>query len=225
MSPEGTLAADAVLVGSIAAFHVVDIKVIPPRWQLLTHTAVGLAAAGAASRLGVSAAGLGLEPRRAGDGVRAGLATAGLVAAALGVAAALPSAEAWFADERVSESSPSELARWAALDIPVGTAVYEELVFRSALLGLALRRLPTPAAVAVTSTLFGLWHVLPALDDPRQNLAATVVATGVAGAAFAALRLRSGSVVAPILAHTATNAGALVAAALVLGRRRRRAGA
>ena len=68
--------------------------------------------------------------------------------------------------------------------------------------------------------LFGLWHLPPALRDASDKGAAgavgvvvgTIAVTTVAGAAFAWLRLRSGSLVAPMMAHLATNSFAYAAA-------------
>jgi membrane protease YdiL (CAAX protease family) len=73
----------------------------------------------------------------------------------------------------------------------------------------------------MSSAVFGFWHVLPTLSslDTNPGAAATagsialqtgavafiVFATGVAGAFFCFLRLRSGSVLAPWLTHTAFN--------------------
>ena len=94
--------------------------------------------------------------------------------------------------------------------IPFGTVVLEELAFRGTLLGLLRRRLPVPWAVGVMSVLFGLWHVKGVLHDSGGGIAVgavvgTVLATTVAGVGFGWLRVRSDSLVAPVLAHIATN--------------------
>ena len=91
----------------------------------------------------------------------------------------------------------------------------EELTYRSALLGLRLGRGGRSGAVAWSSVLFGLSHVLPTLSTMSQTalgrhlaqrplrqaafVTGNVAVTGLAGAVFAWLRLRSGSVVAPLL--------------------------
>jgi membrane protease YdiL (CAAX protease family) len=85
-------------------------------------------------------------------------------------------------------------------------------------------------ATALTSVLFGLWHVLPALDvlgtstainqggqpPGRRRVVLTVLGTvaftALAGVVFGELRRRSGSIVAPMLLHWATNGLAVVAA-------------
>jgi membrane protease YdiL (CAAX protease family) len=52
------------------------------------------------------------------------------------------------------------------------------------------------------------------------SVAGVVAITGVAGAALAALRLRSRSVLAPILAHVAINSSAFVATRILARRAR-----
>ena len=84
----------------------------------------------------------------------------------------------------------------------------------------------------VTSALFGLWHISPTLgtmSDNRQLGDATsnaagetfvvlgaVLTTFVAGLVFAWLRLRSRSLLAPVLAHLGTNAVAFVLAWIIV---------
>ena len=73
----------------------------------------------------------------------------------------------------------------------------------------------------MSSTVFGVWHVLPTLNSLDTNpgasatagsvvlqagaVAFVVLATGVAGGFFSWLRLRSGSILAPWLTHTGFN--------------------
>ena len=80
--------------------------------------------------------------------------------------------------------------------------------------------------------LFGLWHISPTLgtlteneqlDDATEStggaillVAGTVLATFVAGVLFSWLRMRSRSLLAPVIAHLATNGVALVVAWFVV---------
>src|SRR5690606_7882640 len=61
------------------------------------------------------------------------------------------------------------------LQVPVGTVLLEEVGFRGVVYGLAERAHGPLAATAVSSGLFGLWHVLPALDAYRANPAAAAL--------------------------------------------------
>ena len=76
-------------------------------------------------------------------------------------AARRPSTQPLFADYRVRQLSSGRARYEAAIRIPLGTALGEELIFRGALFGLLRRRHSTFTAVTVSSLLFGLWHVLP----------------------------------------------------------------
>lgn len=81
---------------------------------------------------------------------------------------------------------------------------------------------------AVSSVLFGLWHIRPTLGTLATNdlaegawaqvgaVTAAVTLTTVGGLLFSGLRLASGSLVAPLIVHTAANSAAIVAAYLVL---------
>jgi membrane protease YdiL (CAAX protease family) len=133
----------------------------------------------------------------------------------------------FFADERISGHRGARAVYEVLVRIPVGTAFGEEMLFRGALLGVMLRRHSTAAAVARASLCFGLWHVPPTLSSLRSSalgrqakgragaaaaVAAVVVITAVAGTGFAALRLRTDSVVTGVIAHAAINATAYVVA-------------
>ena len=89
-------------------------------------------------------------------------------------------------------------------------------------------------AVVVSSALFGLWHVLPSLNLARVNpvfetLLGTGLAGKLAGVAIAVvgtfllgmwlcfLRFRSGSILAPIIVHVASNTGGYIFAFLFGG--------
>ncbi|SCX57169.1 CAAX protease self-immunity [Klenkia marina] len=157
--------------------------------------------------------------------VRPGLRWGGLVLAVVGtgylVALAVPPVHALL-DAAAELGTTAELLLRLLVFIPLGTVLAEELAFRGVLLGMALRRLPVRWAVVWCSVVFGLWHVSTARTPdavdgaPATTLAVlgTVVATAVAGALFAWLRLRSGSLLAPVAAHLATNVLGLVAVAV-----------
>jgi membrane protease YdiL (CAAX protease family) len=112
--------------------------------------------------------------------------------------------------------------------IPFATAMAEEVIFRSALVGIFSRRRSPFVAAALSSALFGAWHILPTIDrlhtnpgasamhshDSRRQalgVAAVVGATAVAGMGFCWLQWRSRSVVAPIVVHAAVNGAGLLA--------------
>ena len=122
--------------------------------------------------------------------------------------------------------------------IPLATALVEELVFRGVILGLGVRAGDRRRALLVSSAAFGLWHIGAAVHPARRDAAGDavglpgttapavlgdVVATTVGGLGFGWLRLRSGSILAPTLAHGARNASAYLATRFGAGRSQQRA--
>ena len=180
-------------------------------------------------RAGGGWATLGVDPGQLRTGLRWGAVAALVVAVAVTVGVLLadhvPGIDLLLSDERAD--LPSPLLAWHALwRIPVGTAAFEEVVFRGALLGLLLHQTTPTRAVLLSSVVFGLWHVAPTIVTLQINgveiasaeglgaIAGAVAVTTVAGIGFALLRLGSGSLLSPVLAHWATNSGGLLAAAL-----------
>jgi membrane protease YdiL (CAAX protease family) len=161
----------------------------------------------------------------------------------IGMAAgvAIPRLHPLFADERVLGATGAQVARKSLVEVPLGTVALEEVVFRSVLLGLLTVSFGTVWGVVGSSFLFGLWHILPALEmhDAHSltdrlgtrwwarvaTVAGTILATGSAGVLFSMLVVWSGSVLAPMGLHWAMNSTGSIAAWLV-GRRiaRRSAG-
>ncbi len=222
----GFPAAEISIVSTLAAAHVLDHRVVPRRVHVATHLATAAAMVGGALAAGATLDDLGLAPTRAVAGLKRGAIVSAGMLGAIALAAAIPRTRPLFDDARLRDVDASTVAFRAVVEIPLGTAVSEELIFRGALLGLARRRMDTLVAAAATSTAFGLWHVLPSLADQDLNPAtvdrptaavvgATVLFTTAAGAMFTYERLVTGSVLAPILTHTTANVGTLVLAHLV----------
>ena len=174
---------------------------------------------------GLRSADLGLEAGHLWAGARVGGALAATVGGVLGAALVSPSGRRLLHDERIARLTVRETAHHAALRVPVGTALWEEVAFRAVLPGLLSRAMPARRAEALSHLLFGVWHVRPALDAARINgvraplgqaavVAGSVAATAGVGALFTWLRRRTGSLVAPVVLHAATNSAATLAAAV-----------
>lgn len=223
--------AELAAAGALLAWNAAVNRVVPsPAYVPANLAAAGLSLA-AARRAGVSAAELGLDRQRAGRGLRVGLAAAAPVVAVVAIGAALPATRRFLVEDRRATTGGAGYALYHTLvRIPLGTAVAEEALFRGALLGLLTQRHPRARAVAVSSALFGCWHVLPTLDTLALNplgatvgdragtggaVLASVAVTALAGLGFSWLRFRGDSVVAPVVAHAALNSSAFAAARLV----------
>lgn len=209
-------------VGALAAANVLAHRTAP--------RAAPAIAAGQVAALAVIARSARLTPADLGlagwrSGCRWGLGSAMAVTAGYGAVWAIPAVRRAVAG---SGARPARALRRALVDIPVSTVIPEEFAFRGVLMGLlgGGRR-----AAVESSAVFGLWHLLPAFgagpanatvdrlvgDDPRGvaiRAAGTVLVTAVGGLLMAEVRLRSGSLLAPVLLHWAVNGlGELVAAA------------
>ena len=208
-----------VLYGNLAAL----VRIRPPvRVGLNLAAGVLVVAAGRAS--GLSLERMGLAARDLGIGVAWGAGVGAALALALLAALATTRGARLFRDVRLSRLGRGELMFRLLVQIPLGIALFEEVAFRGVLLGALTRVVSDPAAAAVSSAAFGLWHVGPALDRLRANrpgagsrtalahAAGTVLVTAVGGVLFAALRLGTGSIAAPALAHAAANVLGVVGA-------------
>jgi membrane protease YdiL (CAAX protease family) len=165
---------------------------------------------------------LGLGREQFGAGLRLGALAALVVGAVIAVALAIPATRSFFQSSSVDSDSTVRHVLAPLLVIPLGTVVFEETIFRGVLLALLLRRCTRWRAIALSAVLFGLWHLVPAISAAHGKSAGAAIGTVVgtlavttaAGVAFAWLRLRSGSLAAPILAHVATNSLAYAAATI-----------
>ena len=151
-----------------------------------------------------------------------GAACIGAVTAVYLIGSAFKRTRTAFHDERMSELSGSRLMFQALVEVPFGTVLLEEIAFRAVLFSMLARRYGVIWGLVISSVLFGLWHILPSIGTHEQNpalgsvvgggvrgnilaVALSVLTTAVAGVLFAGLRLVSGSVLAPMGLHWATN--------------------
>jgi uncharacterized protein len=193
------------------------------RWYTPLNAAAAGASLAAAAASGLTAADLGFGRGRWLPG-RLGSALAGATAGAWLAAAAIPAARPFLDDKRIAGLDARGVAYQTLVRIPVGTVLWEEIAFRGVLQAMLRRVMSEPAAIAVTSGVFGLWHVRPTAGALRANglargsaqevsgVAAGVVVTAAGGVLFSWLRARSGRLAAPVLLHAAINCGALAAA-------------
>ena len=174
---------------------------------------------------------LGLGRQALQLGTQVAVAAAVTVAIVYAAGAAIPFTRGAFRDTRY-RMGPRAALYTALVVIPLGTVLFEEVAFRGVMWGLLAREFGVYTATAVSAGIFGLWHVLPAMDLARTHTSvgvqstaghrrvamtvlATVAFTTLAGIVFAELRRRSGGLVAPIGLHWATNGLGVLAAAWV----------
>ena len=176
---------------------------------------------------GATLADLGLARKDAPAGLLYGGGAFALVLLVLVVAAVIPATNGFLHDSR-AEISGGRLLHELGVSLVLFTAIPEEFAFRGVLLGSGLRLWGPWRASLVTSVLFGLWHIAPTLHTMSDNhifrgasgsvggqvllVLGSIAVTFVAGLVFCWLRLRSRSLIAPIIAHAATDGLALAVA-------------
>lgn len=170
-----SMAAPMTAVAVLAAANVLNNRVAPRLAPLTSAVAVGaLLALG--RRSGLSWSRMGFRDRSRGLRIGGVLATA--VAGVYTAGIAVPATRRFFHDERALSLSRARLAEEVLLQVPLGTVLLEEVGFRGVLYGLLARSHGPGTATAVSSALFGLWHVLPAIDMTAANPALGRLAAG-----------------------------------------------
>jgi membrane protease YdiL (CAAX protease family) len=222
----------ALLIASTLVVYNNLINLLPQPLHNLIFVPVNLAALSLlllwCGHRGLSLAELGFSTGRVGDALRWGLGVGLGLPAPVFLALVLPESIGSLADIRdFSGLSTADLAYQALVRIPLGTALFEEAAFRGVLHGAWMKAAGLRHAVIGSSVAFGLWHVTPTLEllsgselFPNYALLALgvaggVLATVVGGLFFAWLRLRTGAIYGPTLAHWLINALGAVAAFLV----------
>jgi membrane protease YdiL (CAAX protease family) len=220
----------AVLVGALAVWNVAINLAVPSPAYVPANLAAALLLLFVAQRWGLGPRQLDLPGERPHRGLRFGIAAAVIAVAAVGVAVTWGWTRRFFEDATVVDLAAIGLIYQVFVRIPFGTAFFEEVAFRGVLFTQWERTTSLRGATLGTSVLFGVWHVLPTLGRLDINpaggyavngiatfgiVAGAVAATTVAGFAFIWLRVRSGSLLAPIVAHSAINSSAFFVGWLV----------
>lgn len=126
-----------------------------------------------------------------------------------------------FRDERYKQGSNLVLFT-VFITLPFFTVLIEELAFRGVLFGMLQNIVSQNYAVILSSISFGVWHVfsanalnsvaIPTSIPKILVILAVIVATSLAGVFFTWLRIKSGSLITPILIHWAINSISIVLA-------------
>ena len=223
----------ALLIAGIVAYNIVQNLLLPSWAYVLVNVAAAVGLLAGALKLGLTRRDLGTVRSRQLRGAAVGAALVAAIAIAILAATATPWGEALLQDGRVAGVSTVGALYQITLRIPLGTALFEEVLFRGVLLGWLLRRTSEARAMVASSALFGLWHILPtwqALDLYQDGAIRTsggaavavavlggVVVTAVVGLLFSWLRLRTDSLAAPIVLHAGVNSLAYAAVFVVAG--------
>lgn len=211
-----TVVVVAALVGLNAANHVLH-------WDSMWLGPVGAVALLVFARWsGLTWHQLGLARHTHARGLRWGAGVIAVVGLIYLAGVLIPSTRTAFLDVRYHLPAAHALFT-AFVMIPVGTILLEEVAFRSVLWGMLSRHARMWQTLLASSVLFGLWHVFPAMSSasnqvlgaaldrfgalgPVLLVAGTIAFTALGGVVAGELRRRSGSVLASVGMHWATNA-------------------
>ena len=220
------------VVALVVCSNVMSNRVLPSWLYVLWNAGVAVVLVVIAlrvDRLSLSDVGLGRSQLRLG--LRWGGTLAACVAVVYAVGLAVPTTRELFRDKR-ADGTGWDTLYMAFVSVPFGTVLLEEVAFRGVLPAVFTHRMSRRAAIACSSLLFGLWHLLPAANINRTNavlneslsgasgqviaIAGAVLSTAAVGVFFCWLRYRSNSLLTPILLHISTNSLAYVGAHFVL---------
>jgi len=231
----------AVVVVLLVALNVINNRVAPNSHYLLWTFggSVALLAIGLLDGNSFTDMGLGVHYFVRGA-IWAGVSI-GLITAVYLVGSMFRRTREAFHNEDMGRLSPGKLLFQALIEVPFGTVVLEEIAFRSVLFAMLVRRYGLVWGLVIGALLFGLWHILPSMGTHEANpalvkmvgtgvrgnilaVALSVLTTAGAGILFSILRVVSGSVLAPMGFHWATNGlGYAFSWILIRERNRRRA--
>ena len=172
---------------------------------------------------------LGLSRATLPIGLRYAAVIVAAAATVVAVGVGWPLTRELFLNDRYTDARAAVVA--ALVVIPLLTVIPEELFFRGVMLGGLERLYPGRTGLIAQALWFGLWHVLSSLDLTAENAGLTkifgsgtvaalagvllaVAVTTAAGFLLGWLRVRSGSLLAPIALHWAANGMGAIASAL-----------
>lgn len=220
-----------VAVAALALSNVATNRWLPSRAYVPWNLAMAAGMLGLARAAGHGADELGISPRHLPKAARVAATGVAAVGVGYGAVASSRRASALLQNQRLASLSRSGTLWHLFVRIPFGTALAEEIAFRSVLPALlGSTRLPRWLSSGIASLLFGLWHVLPSHHDAKANghsdwktlgkaVALGVAGTTVGGGVLAAIRRRTGHILAPVALHIAANAFGLLAVRLAHSRR------
>lgn len=192
------------LAGGLVGYSATAGLAVPGRRHPLLQAALGTVLAA------LTRAPLGLRGVSARSGLKQGMAVAAAVALGVSATAAVPTVRAAMRARDV----PTPGWKWLLFEIPLGTVWSEETMYRAALGTVAAHAFGPGSGRALQAAAFGLSHIVDARGN-SEPVAGTVLVTGAAGWLFGWLAGRTGSVLAPVLAHLAVNEAGAVAALTV----------
>jgi membrane protease YdiL (CAAX protease family) len=220
MTRVGEKTAIGITITALLSYDIARSTLVPDSIHFATNTAAIAVIATVAVVSGLSRDDVGLCRDALPAGMRAGSLAVLVVGVVVAAGVTVVGSDSPLVRDHVGRSTGDVLVQ-SFVEIPVATVLLEEFAFRG-VLGALFHRVVSPwRAVAATSLLFGLWHVPGAwtgLDlGGVASVLAVIAATTIAGIVFQLMKDRTRSLVAPGLAHWATNGLSLLVVWFMVG--------
>lgn len=214
-----------ILIGVLVAYSVIINNYLKEKWHLLFSLTLSITVIWWVVRFSdIPLGNISTHLGSAIPGLIYGTIAYALISLAIASTIFIPFAKGFLHDERVIRLNTRQFLYKTLVNLPVATIFLEEVIFRGVMLALLMQNFSTTQSVLISSLLFGLWHIFPAYTSTITNgsikmmkkpaipvIAGTVFITFLAGVGFSWLRLASGSILAPMMAHYATNSGGIIA--------------
>lgn len=224
-------AQELTLVVLILLYGTVLARLVPKKFHLYLNIFVAAVAIFLGFSFNLSLNNMGLGLRHILPGIFVAIAASVVITVGTLLISAIPFLRRFFLGDDLAHASGKLIAFEAAIRIPLGTALIEEVLFRGVLLGLLLQHQSTITALLISSVIFGLWHIFPTINTLESNdgvastikdkkvrkagsILGAVAVTFVAGLIFGWLRIISNSIIAPWLVHWSINASGILGIAV-----------
>ncbi len=214
-----------VLVGILFVYNIVINRFIPQKYHLLFALSLSVVLIWwRVTQSDIPLGEVGVSMSTLLNGLLYGGVAYAVISLVIAMTVLFPHTRGFFKDDRAISLNIRQLLYKALVNIPIGTVLLEEVVFRGVMLTLLMQQTSTEWAIVISSAFFGLWHILPAIASLKANeqlrkmkyaalivILGTVFATFLAGVGLSILKVMSGSLIAPLMAHYAINSGSLIA--------------
>lgn len=225
------VAQEVVLIILILLYSTVLGRLVPKKYHLYLNIGIAAVAITLGLAFGLSLENMGLALDRILPGIYWAFIVSVAIIAIMLIISTIPFLRRFFLGDNLSHADGKFMAFEAAVRIPLGTALVEEILFRGVLLGLLLQHHTTAEALLISAAIFGLWHIFPTIDSIKSNAVAAkaiahktpraagsvigvVIITFVAGLFFGWLKILANSIVSPWLVHWSINASGIIGIAV-----------
>lgn len=225
------VAQEVVLIILILLYSTVLGRLVPKKYHLYLNIGIAAVAITLGLAFGLSLENMGLALDRILPGIYWAFIVSVVIIVSMLIISTIPILRRFFLGDNLSHANGKFIAFEAAVRIPLGTALVEEILFRGVLLGLLLQHHSKIEALLISAAIFGLWHIFPTMDSLKSNITAAkvianktpraagsiagvVVITFIAGLFFGWLKILANSIVSPWLVHWSINASGIMGIAL-----------